>query len=273
MGAVLVTGCSSGVGFETALQFARQGDKVFAGVRRPDTATELRDAIAAESLDVTVVQLDVCDQSSVDAAFEQVHAEVGPLDVLVNNAGIGQFSAVEDQPIDDARRMLDTNLLGPLRAIKAVVPGMRSRGSGTIVNVSSVNGFLAVPFLGVYGASKWGLEVLSDTLAHEVQGAGIRVLIIELGVFDTRIGDKSPASPPSAALAGQAEAAAQSRLDMAKSAAPTSVAAQSICDAVRDSDSPRRVLVGADAVMMHELHETKTEQELYDMLHSFYGLP
>jgi NAD(P)-dependent dehydrogenase (short-subunit alcohol dehydrogenase family) len=271
--AAVVTGCSSGVGLETALELARDGHRVFAGVRRPEAASDLRDAIAAESLDVTIVALDVCDQASVDAAMATVAREVGTVDVLVNNAGIAQFAAVEDQPIADAQRTLETNLVGPLRMIQAVVPGMRAQERGTIVNISSVNGFMAVPFLGLYGASKWGLEVLSDTLAHEVQGAGIRVVVIELGVFDTSIGDKSPAPPPSAALPGQAEAAARSRLEMAKSAPPTSVAARAICDAVRDPASPRRVLVGDDAHMMRELRDTKSDAELHDLLHSFFGLP
>jgi NAD(P)-dependent dehydrogenase (short-subunit alcohol dehydrogenase family) len=270
---VLVTGCSSGVGFETALQFAREGAEVFAGVRRPEAVPELRDAIAAESLDVTVVQLDVCDQASVDAAVDQVQAAGGPIDVLVNNAGIAQFAAVEDQPIAEAQRMLETNLVGPLRLIQAVVPGMRRQGGGTIVNVSSVSGFLAVPFLGVYSATKFGLEALSDTLAHEVEGAGIRVLIIELGVFDTSIDEKAPPPPPSAALPGRAEAAAQSRLDMAHAGPPTSVAAHAICDAVRDPATPRRVLVGDDASMMRGLADTNTPQEMHDLLHAFYDLP
>ncbi|HVN51610.1 MAG TPA: SDR family oxidoreductase [Acidimicrobiales bacterium] len=273
MGVALVTGCSSGVGLETALELARRGHTVFAGVRRPDAASELRDAIAAESLLVTPVPLDVCEQASVDAAVARVQAEAGPVDVLVNNAGIAQFAAVEDQPVEEAERMVATNLVGPLRLIKAVVPAMRERRGGTIVNVSSVSGFVSVPFLGVYSATKFGLEALSEALAHEVQGAGIRVLVVDLGVFDTRIDEKSPAPPPSVALDGRAEAARVSRLEMAANAPPVSFAAISICDAIDDPSSPRRVLVGEDAVMMRDLHDQQSESALYDTLHAFYDLP
>ena len=269
MSIALVTGCSSGVGYETALELARRGHRVFAGVRRPDAANELRDAIAAESLDVEVVALDVCDQASVD----RVASHLAGVDILVNNAGIAQFAAVEDQPIDEAERMIATNLVGPLRLIRAVVPGMRARGSGTIVNVSSVSGFVAVPFLGVYSATKFGLEALSEALAHEVQGAGIRVLIIDLGVFDTRIDDKSPIPPPSPALPGRADGARASRLEMAAGAPPVPFAGRAICDAIADLSSPRRVLVGDDAVMMRGLYDGSSEAELYDMLHGFYELP
>jgi NAD(P)-dependent dehydrogenase (short-subunit alcohol dehydrogenase family) len=273
MSVALVTGCSSGVGLETALELARRGHRVFAGVRRPDAATDLRDAVAAESLDVTIVPLDVCDQSSVEAAVARVASDAGGVEILVNNAGIAQFAAVEDQPLDEAERMIATNLMGPLRLITAVVPGMRERGGGAIVNVSSVSGFVAVPFLGVYSATKFGLEALSETLAHEVQGAGIRVLVIDLGIFDTRIDEKSPAPPPSASLDGLAEKARVSRLEMAVNAPPIPFAARAICDALDDPSSPRRVLVGDDAVMMRNLRDGSSEVDVYDTMHAFYGLP
>jgi NAD(P)-dependent dehydrogenase (short-subunit alcohol dehydrogenase family) len=273
MASVLITGCSSGVGLATALAFGRRGDRTFAGVRRPQTAEELRAAIEAEGLPIEVLALDVCDQASVDAAMGQVHDQVGALDVLVNNAGISPFAAVEDQPVAEAQLTLDTNLLGPLRTIQAVVPAMRARGSGVIVNVSSVSGFISIPFLGIYSASKFGLEAMSEALAHEVQGAGIRVAVIRLGVFDTAIGDKSPSPPPSAALDTRAEAAAQMRLEMAKVGPPTSLAADAIVAAATDPATPRHVLVGQDAAMMAGLYDSQSASELFDTLHAFYDLP
>ncbi len=272
MASVLVTGCSSGVGLATALAFGRRGDRTFAGVRRPEAADELRAGIEAESLPVTVVALDVCDQASVDETLGAVHDQVGALDVLVNNAGISPFAAVEDQPVAEAQLTLETNLVGPLRMIQGVVAPMRSRGGGVIVNVSSVSGFIAIPFLGIYSASKFGLEALSEALAHEVQGAGIRVAVIRLGVFDTAIGDKSPAPPPSAALAGRAEAAARMRLEMAQAGPPTTLAAEAIVAAATDPDTPRHVLVGQDAAMMADLHDSQSAAGLYDTLHAFYDL-
>ncbi len=273
MASVLVTGCSSGVGLATALAFGRCGDRTFAGVRRPQAADELRAAIEAESLPVEVVALDVCDQASVDAALSHVHDQVGALDVLVNNAGISPFAAVEDQPVAEAQLTLETNLVGPLRTIQAVIPPMRARGSGVIVNVSSVSGFISIPFLGLYSASKFGLEAMSEALAHEVEGAGIRVVVVRLGVFDTAIGDKSPAPPPSAALGDRAEAAARMRLDMAKAGPPTSSAADAIVAAASDPTGPRHVLVGDDAAMMGDLYASQSAEELHATLHAFYDLP
>ncbi len=273
MASVLVTGCSSGVGLATALAFGRRGDRTFAGVRRPQAADELHAAIEAEGLDVDVVALDVCDQVSVDAALGRVLGEVGALDVLVNNAGIGPFAAVEDQPVAEAQLTMETNLIGPLRTIQAVVPGMRARGGGAIVNVSSVSGFIAVPFLGVYSASKFGLEAMSEALAHEVEGAGIRVVLVRLGVFDTAIGDKSPVPPTSAALGSRAADAAQMRLDMAQTAPATTVAADAIVAAATDPSTPLHVLVGDDAEMMARLHEDQSADELHATLHAFYDLP
>ena len=242
-------------------------------MRRPQAADELRAAIQAEGLPVEVVALDVCDQASVDAAMGQVHDQVGALDVLVNNAGISPFAAVEDQPVAEAQLTLETNLMGPLRTIQAVVPAMRARGSGVIVNVSSVSGFISIPFLGIYSASKFGLEAMSEALAHEVQGAGIRVAVIRLGVFDTAIGDKSPAPPPSAALPGQAAAAARMRQDMAEVGPPTSLAAEAIVAAATDPTTPRHVLVGQDAEMMAAALPGPEPAALFDTLHAFYQLP
>ena len=205
MASVLVTGCSSGVGLATALAFGRRGDRTFAGVRRPQAAEELRAAIHAESLPVEVVALDVCDQASVDAALGQVHDQVGALDVLVNNAGISPFARGRGpaggrgpaHPGDQPDR--------PAAHDPGGDPGHAGPpGRGVIVNVSSVSGFISIPFLGIYSASKFGLEAMSEALAHEVEGAGIRVAVVRLGVFDTAIGDKSPAPPPSAALGTRA---------------------------------------------------------------------
>src|SRR5262245_22401825 len=135
MANVLITGCSSGFGLLTALRFARAGDRVFATMRTPAKAPdELRGAIERERLPVALLRLDVCDQASIDAALR----EAGPLDVLVNNAGIECRSSIEDASDEDVRRQFDTNVFGTLRVIRAVLPAMRDRRRGTIVNLSSI---------------------------------------------------------------------------------------------------------------------------------------
>jgi NAD(P)-dependent dehydrogenase (short-subunit alcohol dehydrogenase family) len=147
----LVTGTSSGIGLATAVTLARAGHTVYAGMRNPSQGgAELAKIANAEKLPVTAVPLDVDSDESVRDAF----ARTGPVDVLVNNAGVGGMAAVEDMPLADFRQVMETNFFGALRCIKAVLPGMRERRSGCIVNVTSVAGRLAGGAQGAYSASK-----------------------------------------------------------------------------------------------------------------------
>jgi NAD(P)-dependent dehydrogenase (short-subunit alcohol dehydrogenase family) len=180
----LVTGSSTGIGLATAVTLARSGHKVFATMRNPAKgATEITGIAQAEKLPITVLRLDVDSDESVKEAF----AQTGPIDVLVNNAGIGPMDAVEDMPLSEFRQVMETNFFGALRCIKAVLPSMRERRSGCIVNVTSVAGRIAVGSQAAYSGSKWALEALSESLACEVRAFGIRVAIVEPGVIQTPI--------------------------------------------------------------------------------------
>ena len=200
MAVALVTGASSGIGLATALYFAQQGHQVWAGVRSPATATDLSKAIEADRLAVRVVALDVDDAASVQRGVAEVHGQAGSIDVLVNNAGIGGGGPIEDVPVDWAQSLFQTNYFGVVRMVQAVLPGMRERRRGAIVNVSSIAGRLAIAGHGHYSAVKHALEALSEALAQEVQRFGIRVAIVEPGVVVTPIFTKArrfadPASP------------------------------------------------------------------------------
>jgi NAD(P)-dependent dehydrogenase (short-subunit alcohol dehydrogenase family) len=188
MATVLITGCSSGFGLLAALRFARAGDKVFATMRDPARAPEdLLRPIEAERLPVTILPLDVCAPESIVTALR----DAGPLDVLVNNAGIECRSSIEDADDADVQRQFDTNVFGTLRMLRAVLPSMRERGAGTIVNVSSIAGLVARPFGGLYSASKHALEAISEALHFEVSPLGIRVILIEPGQYGTRLLDNA----------------------------------------------------------------------------------
>jgi NAD(P)-dependent dehydrogenase (short-subunit alcohol dehydrogenase family) len=196
MPVALVTGCSSGIGLAAALHFAREKYDVRAGVRNPAGATELREAIEREGLPVRIVALDVDDAASVQRAA----AEAGEVDVLVNNAGVGGGGPIEEVPLDFAKTMFETNYFGVIRMVQAVLPGMRQRRRGAIVNVSSIAGRVAIAGHGHYCAVKHALEAASEALAQEVQGYGIRVAIVEPGVVVTPIFQKAkrfsdPAGP------------------------------------------------------------------------------
>ena len=184
---VLVTGASSGIGRATATEFARRGHRVFAAARREQVLADL----AAATPNLQAVGLDVTDEDSVRRAWAKIEASTGGagVDVLVNGAGFALTGPVELLAGQDVQRQFATNVFGLLTMTRAVLPAMRARGSGRIINVSSVVGRTSFPFMGVYGATKYAVEALSDALRQEVAGFGLKVVIIEPGFTATNIGE------------------------------------------------------------------------------------
>ena len=168
---VLITGASSGIGRATAELLAARGHRVFGGVRTAPATRPLEG--------VEVVPLDVRDAASVEACVDAVRSRAGRIDVLINNAGVNLVGAVEETGIGQAQALFDTNVIGVLRMIQAVLPGMRRQGRGMIVNIGSILGLIPAPFMGVYASSKHAIEGLSESLDHEVRAFGIRVVLIE----------------------------------------------------------------------------------------------
>jgi NAD(P)-dependent dehydrogenase (short-subunit alcohol dehydrogenase family) len=181
---ILVTGCSSGFGRLTALELAERGHSVVATVRSHEAAEELRGAGDQLGRRMDVVMLDVRSSASIDVAISEVVAE-GPIDGLVNNAGIQVRTPLEFASDDDMALQFDTNVFGPIRMIRAVLPMMRERRDGIIVNVSSVVGLTGSPFEGLYSASKWAIEALSEALYFEMKPFGVRVAVVEPGGYPT----------------------------------------------------------------------------------------
>lgn len=246
MAVVLITGCSSGIGLATALRFARRGDQVWAAARAPQAATALL-AARETGLPITPLTMDVCNDASVAAALGELAATSPHVDVLVNNAGISAVGALEEAPLADARAIMETNYFGPVRLMRALLPGMRARGRGAIVNISSQAGRRPFALLAHYCASKHALGVATEVLAHEVAGHGIRVALVEPGVVRTAIFDKAPApvaEGPYARLAGELETMVSEGL--AEGSTPDDVAA-TVEHAVT-TDAPRlHYPVGAGA--------------------------
>jgi NAD(P)-dependent dehydrogenase (short-subunit alcohol dehydrogenase family) len=182
--AVLITGCSSGIGRATALRLVEEGWTVYATARRPETLSEL------ERAGCRTLALDVTDEASMRAAVDQA----GTVGVLVNNAGYSQSGAVESVPVDDVRRQFETNVFGLLRLTQLVLPGMRAQRWGKVVNIGSMGGRLTFPGGGIYHATKYALEALSDALRFELRGFGIDVILVEPGLIVTRFGETAAGS-------------------------------------------------------------------------------
>lgn len=181
--AVLITGCSTGIGRAAAARLARAGHPVYATARQPGALAELA------ALGCRTLALDVCDEASMRAAVAEVERREGAVGVLVNNAGYGSEGPLEEIPPDEVRRQFETNVFGPIRLTQLVLPGMRRQRWGRIVNVSSMGGRLTLPGGGVYHATKYALEALSDALRFEVRGFGVDVVVIEPGAIRTEFGN------------------------------------------------------------------------------------
>jgi NAD(P)-dependent dehydrogenase (short-subunit alcohol dehydrogenase family) len=262
MPVALVTGCSSGIGLATAVHFARHGYEVFAGVRNVAGATDLAAAIARERLSARPLALDVDDDASVQRGVGEVLAKAGGIDVLVNNAGIGGGGAIEEVPVDFARSMFETNYLGVVRMVQAVLPGMRQRRRGAIVNISSIGGRVAIAGHGHYCAIKHALEAASEALAQEVQGHGIRVAIVEPGVVITPIFQKAKRfSDPAGPYAEHVRRLLLFYQLQMKVASQPEDAARIVFEAAT-TDTPRlRWLVGEDAKRLDAGRRRITDEE------------
>jgi len=187
-GPVLITGCSSGIGYATAERLLRDGKAVYATARSLDSIADL----AAKG--ATTLALDVTDEDSMSAAVQRVTDAEGAVGVLINNAGYSQSGAVESVGLDEVRRQFETNVFGLIRMCQLVLPGMRERGEGTIVNIGSMGGRLTFPGGGIYHATKYAVEAISDALRFEVRGFGVHVVLVEPGLITTNFGEVAAGS-------------------------------------------------------------------------------
>jgi NAD(P)-dependent dehydrogenase (short-subunit alcohol dehydrogenase family) len=242
MARALVTGSSTGIGFATAVALGRAGYDVVATMRRPDRSPQLQELVTREELPVTILPLDVDSDDSVASAFRAA----GPIDVLVNNAGIGQNLNIEDAPLDHFRETMETNYFGALRCIKAVLPGMRERRSGTIINVTSVAGRIASAGMGAYTASKHALEAATEVLAQETRPFNIRVALVEPGIIATQIFNKAEEMAPSP-YAGQRRINALFAASLNAGQVPADLVAEKVLEILNAQAPALRHPVGPDA--------------------------
>ena len=266
---ILITGSNTGFGKLAALSLAREGKKVIATMRDPNKGDDIRRVANEEGLSIEIRELDVCNLEMVQNCL----ADAQEIEAIVNNAGFEIQAAVEQLEDDLMWKQLDTNLLGPLRLIRTVLPVWTQRGSGVIVNVSSIAGRSAPPYSGSYAASKHALEALSESLHFEVSHLGIRVCVIEPGRFSTGFFENIVRPDTWEGSQHQERAMAfrkaLMRLDnisdneSEESAGPPDPqeVADAIVRAVSDSKTPFRTLVGQDAEL---IDATKTSMSFED---------
>ena len=174
---ILITGASSGIGAITAAYLSENGCKVYGTSRNPKQ----------KDLNFKMLRLDVLDRSSIESAVKYILEKDGKIDVLVNNAGMGITGAIEETPVEEMRKVFETNFFGTLEVIQAVLPHMRNQGAGLIINVTSIAGYMGLPFRGIYSATKGSLEIAAEALSAETKRFGIKVVNVAPGDFATNI--------------------------------------------------------------------------------------
>ena len=259
----LVTGSSSGIGLETALALAKDGYHTFASMRDTSKAGELENAAKKENLPIEVIELDVNKEESIVSAVKKVMDSAGRLDVLVNNAGYGQFGCTEDVSVDDFRKQFETNFFSIVRIIQEVAPIMRNQNSGNIINISSVAGRMGLPGSPAYISSKFALEGLGECLRYELGQFGIKTTLIEPGVIKTNFFESmkipdSKTDPKYKELTDHILAGLKMMVQMGT--APSQVA-EVIIKAIHDDEMLPRYVVGTDATMFMEAKKMKTDIE------------
>jgi NAD(P)-dependent dehydrogenase (short-subunit alcohol dehydrogenase family) len=254
-----ITGCSTGFGRELAEYLLKHAYRTVVTARDPDDVKDL-----AEKGEALVLKLDVTDQGQVDATIKLAEDKFGRIDVLVNNAGIGYFAAVEESEEDQVRRMFEINVFGLSRMIHAVLPGMRKQRKGFIVNFSSLAGLRGFPSLGYYNATKFAVEGLSEALWQEVEPLGIRVMLVEPSGFRTDWAGRS-ANESKKQIADYAATAGEWRSEMratsGKQPGDPARAVKAIVQAVESPNPPHHLLLGNDAYegAMAKLEELRKE--------------
>ncbi len=271
MKSIVITGASSGIGKATAEHFARNGWRVAATMRTPEKETEL-----TQLKNVSVYKLDVSDSASISAAAEQIVADFGSVDVLVNNAGYGSYGILEVTSEEKIRRQFDVNVIGLLMTTKAFLPTMRENGSGTIINISSVGGKVAFPLGTLYHGTKWAVEAMSEAMSFELATVGINVKIVEPGgvktnfattSFDLNV-EGSPAGymPFVEKFMAGIQAVAESLPSVA------SDIAEVIYAAATDGTDQMRYIAGSDAEQLIGARKQMEDAEFFALMKQQLGL-
>jgi NAD(P)-dependent dehydrogenase (short-subunit alcohol dehydrogenase family) len=266
----VVTGSSSGIGFEIALTLARNGFQTYATMRNLAKSENIKSIASKENLPIHIEQLDVIDNNSVTNAIQAIVSKADRIDVLVNNAGYALAGAFEDLAIEEIKAQYETNFFGLIRTTQAVLPNMRKQKSGTIVNISSGAGRFGYPTGSAYVSTKFAVEGLSESMAYELEPLGIKVILVEPGVIKTNIANgmviakksQNSNSPYSQIM----QKMSTSFEHMLENASSPDLVAKVVLQAVTSENPSLRYLAGKDVEMWVEAKRNMSDDEFYKMM-------
>jgi NAD(P)-dependent dehydrogenase (short-subunit alcohol dehydrogenase family) len=261
----IVTGSTTGIGYETAIHLARNGFYTYATMRSLSKAEKITKKAKSENLPLSVIQLDVTDDISITNAIDTVINESGKVDILVNNAGYGLIGSIEDMSIEELKAQYETNVFGVFRVTKAVLPHMRKQHGGSIINISSIAGRIALPLYSAYVSSKFAIEGLSESLAYELEPFGIKVAIIEPGAIRTNFRREraskgsSEGSPYSSMMQSHSKVIEK----ILKHRLHPEEVAKTVIQAIENPKQKLRYIVGKDAEELIELRRKSSDEKVF----------
>jgi NAD(P)-dependent dehydrogenase (short-subunit alcohol dehydrogenase family) len=266
----VVTGSSTGIGYETSLILARNGFLTYATMRNLNKSESIESITAKENLPINIKQLDVTDDTSVKNAVEAISSETGRIDLLVNNAGYGLNGAFEDLAMDEIKTQYETNLFGLIRTTQAVLPIMRRQKSGTVINISSGVGRFGLPGSSAYVSTKFAVEGLSESMSYELEPFGIKVVLVEPGVIKTNFVDgmviarksQDPKSPYSQII----QKMVTGLEEMMKNGSSPDLVAKVVLNAATNENPSLRYLAGNDVEQLLESKRKMPDEEFYKMM-------
>jgi NAD(P)-dependent dehydrogenase (short-subunit alcohol dehydrogenase family) len=270
----VVTGSSSGIGFETSLALAREGFLTYATMRNLEKGSGIKSASDKENLPLKIMQLDVTDDASVSKAVQSIISDSGRIDIIVNNAGYGLVGAFEDLSLDEIKQQYETNFFGVVRVTQAVIPIMRKQKSGKIINISSGAGRFGYPGGSAYVSTKFAMEGLSESLSYELDPFGIKVILVEPGVIRTNFGNgmvvAKKSQDPASAYLSMTRKMNEVLGQLMRNGSPPSLVANLVLQAAKSDNPNLRYLAGKDVEQWVDQKKKMSDKEFFNMMNQLF---
>jgi NAD(P)-dependent dehydrogenase (short-subunit alcohol dehydrogenase family) len=270
----VVTGSSSGIGYETSLALAREGFLTYATMRNLEKGGSIKSDSDKENLPLKIMQLDVTDDASVGKAVQSIISDSGRIDILVNNAGYGLTGAFEDLSLDEIKQQYETNFFGVVRVTQAVLPIMRKQKSGKIINISSGAGRFGYPGGSAYVSTKFAMEGLSESLSYELDPFGIKVILVEPGVIRTNFGNgmvvAKKSQDPASAYVSMSRKMNEVLGQLMQNGSPPTLVANLVLQAAKSDNPSLRYLAGKDVEQWVDQKKKMSDKEFFNMMNQLF---